>query len=299
VGMPVVVVGASGLIGHAVVRAMARDAPEVRVFVRRADAAEPLRALGAKVAVGELHDASTLRAVLRDAHTVCHLVGAINLDTPEAYKRANLDSVLWCLDAATRAGVQRFLFVSSVGADASSDHPFLGAKGLAERAIADSGIEHAILRCTHVFGLGGEWFTAVVEGAARRPAVVIGTGGQVVAPVFVEDVAATLAAADDRRESVSGTWTLEGPERLSADAFCDLLAGLAVQKRHIGPESAGEASQLLGLPLSTFACRLFASDSIASGGQPDASGAFGVARTPLRVGLARTLERAEAAGLER
>ena len=52
--MTVMVTGASGVLGHAVVSALlARD--EVRATVRRPAAAEPLRALGAKVAVLDPH----------------------------------------------------------------------------------------------------------------------------------------------------------------------------------------------------------------------------------------------------
>ena len=57
--MPVVVVGASGLIGRRAVVALAERSPEVRAYVRRREAADALRALGAKVAVGTLDTTAT------------------------------------------------------------------------------------------------------------------------------------------------------------------------------------------------------------------------------------------------
>ena len=59
--MTVLVTGASGSIGPAVVAAFRRSFPEVRAYVRRRDAAEALRELGAKVAVGEADDSQRAR----------------------------------------------------------------------------------------------------------------------------------------------------------------------------------------------------------------------------------------------
>ena len=71
--MTVLVSGASGPIGHALVPLLVRK-DEVRAAVRHPDAAEPLRALGAKVTVGRLDDADALAEVLRRVYTVIHLV---------------------------------------------------------------------------------------------------------------------------------------------------------------------------------------------------------------------------------
>src|SRR5207249_679311 len=124
-GMPVVVTGASGLIGRAAVRAFAARSPEVRAYVRDPGAAEDLRALGAKVAVGSIDDVDTLAVVMRGAHTVCHLVGGLDLANDAEYERVNAGSVQSALEAAEAAGAKRFLFVSYPGASASSSNAYL------------------------------------------------------------------------------------------------------------------------------------------------------------------------------
>src|SRR5205823_14276106 len=118
--MPVVVTGASGLVGTAAIRVLVDRSPEVRAYVRRQGTADRLRALGAKVAVGEIEDVDTLAVVMRGAHTVCHLVGGLDLPDDEAYERMNVGSVRAALDAARRAKVSRFLLLSYPGADPSS-----------------------------------------------------------------------------------------------------------------------------------------------------------------------------------
>src|SRR5205823_502549 len=84
--------------------------------------------------------------------------------------------------------------------------------------------EFAVIRSNHVLGPGGRWVTALVRQARSR--LVVAPGTQLLAPVFVGDVAAVLAAADDRERLGSGTWALDGPERVTADRLTDLVAGL-------------------------------------------------------------------------
>ena len=76
----------------------------------------------------------------------------------------------------------------------------------------NSGLDHAVIRSTHAYGLGGLWLATLVAGATASPPVVLGDPSRALAPVAVEDVAAVLAAADDREGDLEGTWALEGPD---------------------------------------------------------------------------------------
>src|SRR5437870_220737 len=150
--MPVVVTGASGLVGRHAVAAFAQTSPQVRAYLRRPDTADALRKLGAKVAIGEITDVDRLEAVMSGAHTVCHLVGSANLLTEEGIREANLDPIGAVVSAAVRAGIRRVLFASCVGADSRAKNLFLRAKGIAEEVIRASGLDHAIIRSTLVVG---------------------------------------------------------------------------------------------------------------------------------------------------
>src|SRR5437867_3478280 len=207
--MTVMVTGASGVIGRAAVKALlARD--EVRATVRREADAPYLRALGAKVAVREVERADALVEILPRCHTLVHLVGGVDQPDPDELFHANHGSVLTALEAAKQARTARFVLVSVPGADPEATHPFLRAKGLAEEAVRASGLQHAIVRSTHVYGLGGLWFTAAVEGALSEPPFVIGRGDQELAPTFVEDLASVIAAIDDASGELGDIWGLEG-----------------------------------------------------------------------------------------
>lgn len=284
------VTGASGVVGRAVVNALlARD--EVRATVRRPETAALLRGLGAKVSIRDGDPAEGLEELLGRCHTIVHLVGGPNQPDADELFRANHGSTLRAIEAARDAGVTRFVFVSVPGANPEATHPFLRAKGLAEEAIRASGLQHAIVRATHVYGLGGLWFTAAVEGALADPPFVPGPGDRPVAPVYADDLAAVIAAIDDAVGEVAGTWGLEGPETLTGDGFCELLRGDGAAPAHADGQAAADVlTTMLGVRVDAVAASWLGMASRLDA--PDAAEAFAVARTPLREGLRVTLESA-------
>lgn len=291
--MTVMVIGASGLIGRALVPLLVRK-DEVRACVRRPEAADPLRALGAKVAVGSFGDADALSEILKRVYTVIYLVGGPNQPDDDAVLAANHSSVVAALAASREAGVRRFVLVSATGASIDATNPYLRAKGLAEEAVANNGMEHAIVRSTHAYGLGGLWLAATVEGATASPPFVVGDGSQPVAPVFADDVAAVLAAADDSDGRLEGTWAIEGPDIVTMAELVAILAApdadppvpLTIQ------EAAGRLTDGLGTLVSETTAEVFSLPSRADA--PDAAGAFGVERTTLADGLRATARMAAA-----
>jgi len=183
--------------------------------------------------------------------------------------------------------------LSVPGADPEHPHPFLRAKGMAEEVVASCGLEYAIVRSTHAYGLGGLWFTAAVHGALASPPFVCGRGDQSMAPVFVDDLAAVVAALDDHAEPLAGTWALEGPEAVSADQLVAILRGDDATPTHADGQAAAAAlTALLGADVDAVTASFFALASRADA--PDAARTFGVARTPLLVGLRETLAAAAA-----
>lgn len=292
--MTVMVTGGSGPLGHALIpRLLERD--EVRTAVRRPEAAEPLRAMGAKVTVGRLDDPDALAEVLRRVFTVIHLVGGANQPDDDALLAANHGSVLTALAAARRADVRRFILVSVPGASPDASDLYLRAKGLAEEAVVHAGLEHAVIRSAHLYGLGGLWFTAVVQGALAERPLVLGDPSASVAPVFVDDLARVIVSADDRADDPAGTWALEGPDAMTGAELASRLAGPGTETPAPvdAAELPGVLERLLGIPIAPPAIRLFSLPARADA--PDAAVEFDVRRTPLEEGLRITAERAAAA----
>ena len=291
--MTVMITGAEGSIGRAAIPALLATNPEVRAAIGVDENAGALRALGAKVTTGRLDDAASLAAVLGGVHTLIHLVGGIEPADDAAIFEANHRSTLIALGAARSARVERFVLLSYPGASTGASHPFLRAKGIAEEAVIHSGLEYAILRCTHVIGAGELWFTSAVEAAGSAPAFVIEPATQSVAPVSAGDVAKVLASLDDEGERIEGTCALEGPDALDPRELSELFG--ASDPEALAPsEAAARLTDSLGFPVGRAAAELFAMPSRADA--PDAASAFGVERT----GLADAIhEVAASLGLER
>ncbi|HET6790536.1 MAG TPA: NAD(P)H-binding protein [Actinomycetota bacterium] len=274
------VTGASGVLGHAIVRALV-ERDEVRATVRRPEASEPLRALGAKVAVVSVEEPDELIEILPRVHTIVHLVGGVNQPSDDEILAANHGSALAAVGAAKEAGTRRVILLSVPGASVAHEHPFLRAKGLAEEVVVQSGLEHAVLRSSHAYGLGGLWFAATVMGADHG--FVVGDGTQRCAPVLAADVAQVVAAIDDRRDPVGGTWSLGGPEELTADEVF-AIEGEGGEPAHLDAgEAAERLTELLGIPVSARATGLFAMSSVPDA--PGAADAFGIRMTAFEDGL--------------
>lgn len=285
------VTGASGVLGRAIVAALVEH-DEVRATVRRPEAGEPLRALGAKVAVLPVDEPDELIEILPRVHTIVHLVGGVNQPSDDEILAANHGSTLAAVAAAKEAGVRRLILLSAPGASLDHEHPFLRAKGLAEEVVVQSGLEHAVLRSSHAYGLGGLWFASTVTGADHG--FVVGDGSQRWAPVLVDDVAKVVAAIDDRRDPIEGIWGLGGPNELTADEVFS-IAGEGGSPAHLDPSAAAERlAALLEIPVSVRATESFAAGSVADA--PDATAAFGVSTTPFEDGLRAIAARVSKAG---
>jgi uncharacterized protein YbjT (DUF2867 family) len=229
----ILVTGAGGLVGRAAVAALLRQGVEhVRAVVRDPGQMAELRRLGAKVALLDATDPDGLAAAMDGVFTACSLTGGLWPRPGEDPYAAVVDPARVFLDAARAAGVRRVVVCSpaAVATPAAPANPHLAAKAEVERMVAASGLEHAILRCTHVLGPGSRLVGLLAADGAPVP--VPGDGRQLVAPVWVGDVAEAVAAADDAVE-LAATWSLAGPTRLTLDDLVDAVHGERAAKRHL------------------------------------------------------------------
>jgi uncharacterized protein YbjT (DUF2867 family) len=286
----ILVTGAGGLVGRSAVAALLRQGVEhVRAVVRDPAQVGELRRLGAKVALLDATDPDGLRAAMEGVFTACSLTGGLWTRPGEDPYAAVVDPARVFLAAAAAAGVRRVVVCSpaAVGSPAAVEaNPHLAAKAEVERMVAATGLEHAILRCTHVLGPGGR-LVELLGAAGAAPVPVPGDGRQLVAPVWVGDVAAAVAAADDAVE-LAATWALAGPDEVSFDALVDAVNGGSVTKIHLGGAGTaggdgGAAGSSAGLTPAELG--VLAADSLPDPGLPAPPG---LVPTPLAEALARS-----------
>src|SRR5947208_2642936 len=142
--------GATGLVGSSLLRRLVADGTQVRCLVR-----DPRR-LGAQrvrvqIALGDLTDPPSFRNALRGVRTVVHLASSIR-DQPRG-SIEELDGIAtWrMVEAAERAGVERFVFFTVL--DPCTHHRGRGfrAKALAEQAVREANLSSTVFAPSIVY----------------------------------------------------------------------------------------------------------------------------------------------------
>lgn len=138
--------------------------------------------------------------------------------------------------AAGSAGVRRLLYVSGAGAAPDPKRHWFRAKWRAESAVWESGIPFTIIRPTWIYGPRDVSLNRFV-GFARRLWMVpmTNTGRQLLAPVFIDDVARLAADSLVSDEAAFQVIELGGPETLSMRDVIGRALRAAGLKRPIVP----------------------------------------------------------------
>jgi uncharacterized protein YbjT (DUF2867 family) len=210
----ILVAGATGRLGGLIARSLLSKGESVRALVRDPTPAAGLTDAGATLAFGDLRDTESLidacagvTAVVTTANSMAR-GGADTVDTVDAQGNVNL------IDAAARAGVERFVFISALGADDDSPMPLLRAKAEAEKHLRASGIPATILQPNSFMEM---LLAAVVGGPALngQPVTLVGEGQRRHSHVSMKDVTAYSTAVLDHDETVGQTLAIGGPEPVS------------------------------------------------------------------------------------
>jgi uncharacterized protein YbjT (DUF2867 family) len=217
--------GATGLVGSALLRRLVAEGTQVRCLVR-----DPRR-LGAQrvrvqIALGDLTDPPSFRNAMRGVHTVVHLAASIRDQPRGSIEELNGIATWRMVRAAQRQGVERFVFFSVLGASTHHRARFFRAKALAEQAVREASLQSTVFAPSIVYAPGDPWLT-LLERMALLPAMpVSGRGRASYQPIWAEDVAdCVMAALHAPRDGRDGTerFELAGPRTLSHNEIIRLV----------------------------------------------------------------------------
>lgn len=141
----ILVVGATGNQGSAVVQHLLKNGWPVRALTRDAtsDKAKNLTSVGAEVVQGDLNDRASLDAVLQGVYGV---FGVLNFGLPGVGPEGEVRQGTALADAAKASGVQHFVFSSVGGAERHSGIPHFESKWQVEQHIRELGLPSTMLR---------------------------------------------------------------------------------------------------------------------------------------------------------
>ncbi|MGO2110901.1 MAG: NAD-dependent epimerase/dehydratase family protein [Pseudoclavibacter sp.] len=245
--MIVLATGASGYLGRAVAAELIAAGHRVRTLQRR-----PSRVEGAADVLGTVASADDVARAIDGVDAVVHLAAKVSLaGDPAEFRAVNVDGTRTVLDAAERAGVSRFVMVSSpsvahagdalagVGADpASPEH----ARGEYARTKAEaellalsrdgagnettaSGMRVVAVRPHLVWGPGDTQLVERIVDRARRGTLPLLNGGTaLIDTTYVDNAASGIVAALHRADVAHGNaYVITNGEPRPVG---DLLAGI-------------------------------------------------------------------------
>ncbi len=242
--MRVAVIGGTGFVGGYLVDALIEAGHEPSLLVRRGSASKILHADRCRLVAGSLSDQQSIEESVAQCDAVIYNAGILRENPRQGVTFENIQyrGVVDVIDAAVKAGVQRFLLMSANGIRPPQT-PYQDTKCRAEEYVKKSGLTYTIFQPSVIFGDPGgkmEIATQLYQDMIRIPLPAVGfhsglrpsTGAVMMSPVHVQDVADAFVQSIDNPSASNKEFVLGGPQNVSWTSMLQRIAS-AVNKRKI------------------------------------------------------------------
>lgn len=235
-GLRVLITGATGFIGGALVDRLVEGGADVRALVREPGRAAALSRTTAEMAIGDVTRPETLGPACAGREVVVHCAAALG-GHPTTMNHVNVEGTRLVMEAAAVAGVRRVVHVSTLAVHGSRfpgglepdgplapDTDYGRSKLAAERAARDiaarAGVELVIVRPTIVYGPGSSWWTMdPIERLRGGTLVMAGAGDGAANVVYVDDLVWALIRATLADDVDGHAYLVSGEERVRWSDF--------------------------------------------------------------------------------
>jgi nucleoside-diphosphate-sugar epimerase len=236
-----------------------------------------------------------ISGVAEGCDAIIHAAEATIETPPEmALETTNINGTRRLLSEATRAGVRRFIYISSLGAqDGATDYH--RSKNRAETLVREWSGDWTICRVGPVYGPGDRTVSLLVRMIRMMPVLPV-LDDTPFQPVWASDLGEAIARLLLREDLRHRTLELAGPEAVTLRELVERISATAGKKPRLVPvpgwlaEIGLQAAGTLGLPMpieENFLSTLTQSAAIPKGRSNALVGELGVDATPLKEGLAR------------
>lgn len=232
----IVVTGANGTVGSALVEQLLAAGEQVRVVVRSADKGRAAAGLGAQVAVADVQDGPAFTAALEGAASLF-----LNTASLPGFVQAQTSAI----DAALASGVDRLVRLSALGSSPDSAMSFGRGHAELDAYLQASGAHWTVLAPNGFFSN----FLGMAD-SIRQGGIYTNAGDGKVSMIDPRDIAAAAVAVLTRPGPQGKTYALTGPEAIGyADAAATLAELLGHPVRYVPVDDATAHAALTGLGL--------------------------------------------------
>jgi NADH dehydrogenase len=232
--MQVFVTGGTGFVGREVTRQLLAAGHRPVCLVRAGSEGKLLPDVG-EVRAGDVMLPETLQGALAGCEAVVHLVGIIR-EYPHqkvTFDRLHRQATAHMVAAAEAQKVKRFVLMSSNGASVDGRTAYYRSKGQAEELLKGAPLEWTIFRPSIIYGAEDNFCTLLAGMVRILPVVpVFGDGRYSLAPVAVEEVAASIVASLTRPDACGQTFHCCGEQTVTFNELLDLIGGV-LQRRSV------------------------------------------------------------------
>lgn len=267
----ILVTGGTGFVGQILIRHLVAMGYQVRTLLRPSQASPNLPVgVPIEAVICGLKDERGLRAAFKGVDVVFHLAGAEHKGSQADLMGVDIEGTKSIAGVAADAGIERFFYLSHLGADRASAYPVLKSKAIAESHIVHSGVPYTIFRSAVLFGPGDKFTTELARLLRLAPGLFFlpGDGKTMLQPLWVEDLVTCLTLAMSDPATINQIYAIGGPEFLSFREIVDMVKSAARIRRTVVPLappylrflSVFLENSMKDFPLSVFWIDYLASD---------------------------------------
>jgi uncharacterized protein YbjT (DUF2867 family) len=275
----VTVFGGTGFLGRRVVSHLRKHEFSVRIASRRPERSRGL--FGSddphlQSVEADIHDQQAVAGALAGASAAVNAVSLYVERGRETFHSVHVEAAQRVAVQARRAGVERLLQLSGIGADARSPSLYIRKRGEGELAVWAAFADAIIVRPAVMFGPDDAFLTTILDLLRRLPIYpMFGRGLTRLQPADVEDVAEAIARSLRQTPAQAVTFECAGPRVYSYEELLRTVAREAGLKPRLMPlpfagwHALARIAELLpDPPITRNQVELMQIDTVASPGLP-------------------------------
>lgn len=223
----ILITGGTGFIGNVLIRHLSKLGYPIKLLIRPSKISPTIpKGIPLDVAITSLTDTKGLRAAMKGVDVIFHLASAESYGREADLNTVDIQGTEAIVQAASQAKIERFFYLSHLGAERAAAYPLLKAKAYAEQSIKSSQIPFTIFRSALAYGERDHFSNGLAFLLKISPFFVMlpNDGSVLLQPIWVEDLATIMTWSLDMPQTINETIEVGGPEYLSFKQICMLIA---------------------------------------------------------------------------